>query len=335
MSDAIAFLAFTQRGADLARRLREALGGTVTVSRESADFSLSAWTREAFARAEALVFVGAAGIAVRAAAPYVRSKASDPAVVVVDESGRYAVPILSGHLGGANDLARQIAAVCGAQAVITTATDGRGVFAVDEWAKRQNCAVVNPPAIRTVSSKLLAGETVPVRSDWPVAGAIPPGVALADGREGAAALTLTRPAEGVLWLAPKIAVLGVGCRRDTPAETLEKSFAAFVRDNGLCEASVVCAATIDLKSNEPGLLEFCRRHGWELKIFTAEQLQSVAGTFTASPFVRQIAGVDNVCERAAAAASGGAVRIRKTAGDGVTLALAAQPYHPDWRWQDE
>lgn len=94
------------------------------------------WTAAAFRRAEALIFVGAAGIAVRSVAPHLVSKARDPAVVVVDELGRFAVPILSGHLGGANDLAREIAGLLGGQAVLTTATDARGIFAFDQWARR-------------------------------------------------------------------------------------------------------------------------------------------------------------------------------------------------------
>lgn len=101
--------------------------------------------------------MGAVGIAVRAIAPHCKSKATDPAVVVLDECGRFAVPLLSGHLGGANALARALAEACGAIPVITTATDANGVFAVDEWAKAQGCAVLEPERIKLVSGALLAG----------------------------------------------------------------------------------------------------------------------------------------------------------------------------------
>ena len=136
-----AYLAFTDTGLALARRLADALPGSVDRC-GSGGVSLAGWTALQFAQSDALVFVGAVGIAVRAIAPYCRSKASDPAVVVLDECGRFAVPVLSGHLGGANDLARALAAVCGAVPVITTATDAHGIFAVDEWAKHQNCTVL-------------------------------------------------------------------------------------------------------------------------------------------------------------------------------------------------
>ena len=136
-----AYLAFTDTGLALARRLADALPGSVDRC-GSGGVSLAGWTALQFAQSDALVFVGAVGIAVRAIAPHCRSKASDPAVVVLDECGRFAVPVLSGHLGGANNLARALAAVCGAVPVITTATDAHGIFAVDEWAKHQNCTVL-------------------------------------------------------------------------------------------------------------------------------------------------------------------------------------------------
>ena len=138
----IELLAFTDKGFALAERLAAVLGGRAL--RCNAPDSLAVWTQRAFSRAQALVFVGAAGIAVRAIAPYILHKAHDPAVVVVDECARFAVPILSGHLGGANALARRISACCGAAPVLTTATDANGVFAVDEWARLQGMRLLNP-----------------------------------------------------------------------------------------------------------------------------------------------------------------------------------------------
>ena len=135
-----AYLAFTERGLALAQQLAAACPGPVARCGAGGP-GLDEWTAAQFAASDALIYIGAVGIAVRAIAPYCRSKAADPAVVVLDECGRFAVPLLSGHLGGANALARRLAAVCGAVPVITTATDLHGLFAVDEWAKRQGCIV--------------------------------------------------------------------------------------------------------------------------------------------------------------------------------------------------
>lgn len=153
----IHLISFTDWGQKLVEKLAQELDGQAVRG-----MPLDQWTREHFRTGNALIFVGAAGIAVRAIAPYIRSKTTDPAVVVVDEGGQFAVPILSGHLGGANDLARKIAASCGAQPVITTATDINGIFAVDEWARRQNCVIQNPEKIKTISGTLLAGGRVEI-----------------------------------------------------------------------------------------------------------------------------------------------------------------------------
>lgn len=293
---------FTGRGQSLAEALARALDGrAVRCGREQ---SLTDWTREHFQTGNALVFVGAAGIAVRAIAPYVKSKTADPAVAVVDEAGQFAIPILSGHLGGANDLVQKIASICGAVPVITTATDLSGVFAVDEWAKRQNCAILNPEGIKSVSGTLLAGGRVELCSHWPVAGEPPEGVSLR--------------------LMPKIAVLGVGCKRGTTQAALEAAFAALpIHPASFCK---VCS--IDLKQNEPGLLAFCRARGLELETFSAARLQGTPGEFSPSEFVERVTGVDNVCERAAALGSGGTLCLGKRTGDGVTMAVAVKHLIP-------
>ena len=329
----LAFLAFTEQGERLAGRLAAALGGTA--QRCGASCSLEAWTGAHFSQSDGLVYVGAAGIAVRAIAPHLKSKTTDPAVVVVDECARYAIPILAWHLGGANDLARAIGRVCGALPVLTTATDVNGVFAVDEWAKRQNCLVLNPERIKTVSAKLLAGGTVTVQSSWPIAGQPPRNVCQTEDR-GADVLLDIHPGTGEkLHLVPRIAVLGVGCKKNVLPQTLEAALAAFLDRTGVCEQAVSAVASIDLKKEEPGLLDFCAAHGWPLKTYPAEQLREVEGQFTPSAFVKGVTGVDNVCERSAVLASGGTLCQGKTARDGITMALALAPYQPNWRWQDE
>ena len=330
-----AYLAFTAKGLALAQKLAAAYPGSVArCGHEPGQAGLAQWTAQQFAQSDALIFVGAVGIAVRAIAPHCKSKAQDPAVVVLDECGHFAVPILSGHLGGANDLARALAAVCGAVPVITTATDANGVFAVDEWAKRQNCAVLEPERIKLVSGALLAGKTVHFASDWPIAGTPPAG--LAEGADAANfdfALTLC-PAGDALHLVPRIGVLGVGCRRGTGADTLAEAFAAFCAEHRLAPQCITAAASIDLKQNEAGLLAFCRTHGWPVEFFSAEALRAAPGSFTPSAFVQSVTGVDNVCERSAVLAAGGPLVFHKFARTGVTFALAVRPFAPDWRWQN-
>lgn len=326
-------IAFTDRGKALADTLAAALGGEAMRCGEP--LGIREWTDLHFQTGNSLIFVGAIGIAVRAIVPRVQNKATDPAVVVVDERGRFAVPILSGHLGGANDLARAIGKVCGAIPVLTTATDVNGVFAVDEWAKRQNCSIPNEGKIKRVSSLLLSGGTVRVRSAWPIEGDPPAGLALVDGKDYDVRLDIRTQGKDVLRLVPRIAVLGVGCKKGTSQEAMEEALATMLSKAKLSELSICAAATIDMKKDEPGLLAFCRSHNWPLYTYSAEQLKRAMGSFTTSAFVESVTGVDNVCERSAVLAAGGALRWKKNAGSGVTMAVALKPYQPTWRWQDE
>ena len=237
------YLAFSARGLALAQKLAGALGGEAV--RCGGPVTLRGWTDEHFRTGAGLVYVGACGIAVRAVAPCLCSKETDPAVVAVDEQGTWAVPLLSGHLGGANALARAIGSVCGAQPVLTTATDAGGLFPIDDWARRQGCAVADVHKIKDVSAALLAGRTLRLYSDWPIAGTPPAGVALTDGRAGCdAALTLTDPGPA-LWLAPRVLALGVGCRRGIPAAALEEALAALLEREKLCVKSICKVCTID------------------------------------------------------------------------------------------
>ena len=326
----VACLAFTERGRALAERIRAALGGEAACTRDGV--GLREWTAARFPTARALVYVGAAGIAVRAVAPHLVSKTGDPAVICVDEGGRYAIPLASGHLGGANALARQIAAAIGAEAVVTTATDGRGVFAVDEWARTQGLAVVHPERVKAASAALLNGETVTLRAAFPIDGEPPEGVILTE-RDDADVWLDARPHDA-LTLVPRCLTLGVGCRRGTARETLEARFAALCAAHGVLPEAVCAAATIDRKRGEAGLLDFCAAHGWPLLTYTADELAGVAGDFSASAFVRGVTGVDNVCERAAVRAARGELLVGKYAGDGVTFALAKRAIRLDWRWRD-
>ena len=321
-----AVIAFTRRGAALGRTLADALGGRLyaparfaaEVGAEPAE-DLNAWTGARWRDCRALVFVGAAGIAVRAIAPYVKDKFSDPAVVSVDEAGRFAVPLLSGHVGGANELALQVAALTGGQAAVSTATDVNGVFAVDVWAKEQGLAVTDRAMAKAVSAALLEGEAVGFRSD----DGIPCPAGLTEGPAELGVWVTCRRGAGpfsrALRLAPKRLILGIGCRRGTAAEAIEAAAAEALA--GYEPLAVAAVATIDLKRDEPGLRAFCAARSLPLLAFSAGELAAAEGEFTPSDFVKRVTGVDNVCERAAAAA-GGRIVVPKLAKNGVTVAVA-------------
>lgn len=273
---------------------------------------LDAWTRARFDRVDGLIFVGSCGLALRAVAPYVVSKTTDPAVVVLDEQGTFSVSLLSGHLGGANRLAEEVARAVGAMPVITTATDRAGVFAVDTWAKEQGLSIANPEKIKIVSARLLAGESVTLASDVTLSYRTQP----QPDADGAA-----------LQLVPPVLTLGVGCRKGIAAAVVEAGVSHFLAEGGYHPAALKQVCTIDLKAQEEGLLTFCRAHDLPLHTYSAQELQALPGVFHGSEFVRSVTGVDNVCERSALLGSGpnGTLLRGKTVYEGLTLALAMTP----------
>ncbi len=331
----IALTAFTRRGAALAERLEAllAMEGHVCaldypgrlaeeLSRPGGYERVGDWAGAQFPRRDALIFVGAAGIAVRAIAPHVRDKFTDPAVVSLDEAGRFAVPLLSGHVGGANDLARRVAQLLGAVPVVSTATDVNGLFAVDAWAVGHNFAITDRGLAKKVSAALLEGKRVGFASDLNLE-------CPADLYEGKADLGVwvTCRGEGgpfpeTLRLVPRCLALGIGCRRGTG----EAAIRAAVEEalTGWDLRAVKQVGTIDLKKDEPGLQAFCASLGVPLTTYTAEELRAAEGDFTPSDFVRSVTGVDNVCERSAVL-SGGRLTVPKQAKDGVTVAAALLP----------
>ncbi len=393
----IAIIYFTAHGAGTALRIREALENKKEPQNESVltdgrtlPVSLRQWTQEAFAEHDALVFVGATGIAVRSIAPFLKSKTSDPAVLCVDELGKFVIPLVSGHIGGANALAVELADELGAVAVITTATDLNGRFAVDLFAKKNDLWISDMKLAKQISADILDGKKIGFVSDFPTAGKIPEELELwntgeenfteenireGDAREKLARMkdapargicvTLDetkRPFEQTLTLVPRIVSIGVGCRKNAAPAVIEEKIVTVLRSCGVSMHSVERLASIDIKAKEPGLLSFADKCGIEFVTYSAQELMEAAGEFSESAFVEAVTGVSNVCERSAVLAGGGQRRgqrrtgqdaiqtdeggcnagsvsggktmpprcgkliRKKTAGDGVTVALAVR----DW-----
>lgn len=331
-------IAFTANGLTIARKIAAGLdpgewlceaGTTLKESSCCINSPLGSWTENAFATARAIVFVGACGIAVRSIAPYLNSKETDPAVIVTDDSGRFVISLVSGHIGGANRLARAIAHILGAVPVITTATDGNGCFAVDEWAREHNLAICGLKEAKAVSAALLAGKPVGFASDFPVTGRLPEGLTSAEEGEIGIAVTLHEgltPFATTLRLIPRIVSIGIGCRRGKTAEEISRAVDGAMAGQGISRHAAAGVYSIDLKREEPGLLAFCRERSLSFHTFSAEELSRVPGNFSASGFVTGVAGVDNVCERSAVLGSGGSgnLVIGKQADNGVTVAAAVR-----------
>ncbi len=349
----IAVISFTTEGRRLAGRLTGLLreeGHAVTENvkgaafAESVPFSVTEWAGRNFKSQDALVFVGAAGIAVRAVSPWIQAKTSDAAVLVLDERGNYCIPLLSGHIGGANELALFISERLPAVPVITTATDIQGKWAADVFAVKNKLVIKDMEKAKQTSAKVLAGRRLLLLTD---ADEVVNGEQYADSLEirrsgeikeaGAGEGTGERDAldvyigyaagkarEEALCLIPRAVTAGIGCRRGTGKEAVCRAVEETMKRAGIFKESLEAAASIDLKKDEQGILDYCKDEGLSFFTYSKEELLAAEGTFTGSEFVEQITGVDNVCERSALVHSGGRLIVKKQVYDGITVALAVR-----------
>lgn len=312
-----------------------------------------------FEQVDAIVFVTASGIAVRSVAEHLAHKSKDPAIVCMDECGKHVISLVSGHAGGANALTQMLADVMWATPVITTATDVEGRFSVDDYARKHNLVVTDWAKAKAISAEVLAAGAEPVWIEEPVVaqgeekGACEICKELKstgiDGSEnrvdkcgnkicvqrlqiGSYQVIVTPrdilPDEKTMQLIPRCIVAGIGCKKGTSSDKIEQAVQDAFAKAGLRMEALCAVASIDLKKEEAGLLEFCETRNVPFETYAAEELQAVPGTYSASEFVSGVTGVDNVCERSAVkyasehGANDGELLLRKQAQDGVTVALA-------------
>lgn len=352
----LAIISFTENGIKLSKTVAKRLSRRkVTLytkcSRYTAEDlkvqrvkeSLQVWTAQRMAEGDALLFIGACGVAVRAIAPNLTDKLHDVPVLVMDEEGQYVIPILSGHVGGANELAREFADLMDARPVITTATDVQKKFAVDLFAKRNHLEIMNKDGIAKVSAKALAGEqlTIAVRAqniecyhpkfcevceedfteaenpllreasmhkqDQEVCGVEPPLRLVPYVEDQPVDVVVSEMPDNknaLIWLRPRRYVVGMGCRKNKDPEELLDFYMKTLEKAMVEPGEVYALASIDKKKDEPGLLAISERMRIPFFTYTAEELNRVGACVHSSEFVKAQVGVDNVCERAALAGCG-------------------------------
>ncbi len=344
-----AVISVSKEGALLGQRVLGALPGGEAFERRGEESGGAAilfqktlpLTDEIFSRFDGLLYIMASGIAVRAIAPHVASKTSDPAVLVMDECGKHCISLLSGHLGGANDWARDVALVVGAEPVITTATDAHGRASPDALARKCSFRVEPVEALKAVNAAIAKGE--------PFGWFVDP-----DGddaeyflqklkEEGAAAeyfseekmetvsacavLTERNVPVSVphVFLRPKNCFLGIGCKRGTSEDLIAEAVRRAMASVGIRMSQVKSLASVDKKSDEEGLLAFAEDSGLPIHFYSAETLRKTAEKhhLETSSFVQKEIGVGNVCEAAALTeAPSGRTLLAKTKFPSVTVAMA-------------
>lgn len=354
---------FTAQGEKLAYQVKSALSERtqqqvqIQMGRRPGQ-SLKEWCREGFEQKQLLIFVGAVGIAVRSIAPFLKDKFTDPAVLALDEQGRYVIPVLSGHVGGGNRWAAVLAEELSAISVITTATDLNGKFAVDVFASERNLTLTDRRMAKQISAEILAGETIEFFCEKKVGGSLPAELIQSESEEKEAENVPGEPAgpeksriyvgihrypdrTNTLYLHPKALVVGIGCRKGKTMEEIEGFVHKTLQNHRLAMESVCCLASLDLKKEEPGILEFAGKYQIPFVTFSREELAEAPGDYTESGFVKEMTGIGNVCERAAVLAAenlsnvssrpeseekAGRLILKKTAECGMTIALAEKEW---------
>ena len=329
MENELWFIYFTRTGERIASRIAENSHRLRFSIRKIYGSPLAEIVEPIFKRGNVLVFIGAIGIAVRAIAPLIESKATDPAVIVVDELGKHVIPILSGHIGGANRTAKAIAEMIGATAIITTSTDVHGVFSVDSYAVENGYTIVDPAMIKIVSTCLLNNDTVSLSSVFPIEGKLPMNIVQSNhGQVGIhIGKTHAKPFAQTLVLLPKCFHVGIGCKRGTSFDTVHEFFLETLEKCTLLPETVGSISSIDLKRDEQAIIQLADLYAIPFRTYSAQELRKHEHKFETSDFVRDKTGVGNVCEIAAWVSSKeGKIVCGKTARNGVTLAVVEE----DW-----
>jgi cobalt-precorrin 5A hydrolase len=346
----IAIIAITGNGAILGARLKAGLpDAELFVAAKYSDLcncpvnifmeDLKSLVSRLWNEAQGLACIMATGIVVRMIAPLLQGKDKDPAVVVIDDAGKFAVSLLSGHLGGANELAGRCACLIGGTPVVTTATDAHCLPSFDMLAKKHYWVIDDLSRVRILNALLL--------EDAEIAVVDPTGLvkryfsgrgrlkfhedllnALVSGARGFLFITNQEiPPESrhpnLLVLRPRNLMLGIGCNSGTSADEIEEVVFAHLKRLSLSIKSVRCIASATAKREEPGLLDFAVKHSIPISFYESGELNAVNAPSPPSPHALDAIGAAGVAEPAAILASGnGTLLLTKVKSGNVTLAIA-------------
>jgi cobalt-precorrin 5A hydrolase len=323
----IAILPLTSGGKKLAEKIVEAADDAHLLQKKQ---TVAETLKENWPLFDGLVCIMAAGIVVRAIAPLLHDKGSDPCVLVMDEKGRHVISLLSGHLGGGNQLAEEIAKLTDGTAVITTASDTLNLVALDIWAREQDLAVEDRNTFTKASSQLVNNGSLKLFCDVEVE-SLPVGLILAHRRDDAELIITNKKAVGVdekiPVLHPRNLVVGVGCNRGTPVHEFEEALAELFEELGLARYSIRNLASIDVKNNEVGLVDFAKNNSWPITFHRREEINTVEKDVTISRAALKAVGAIGVAEPTALLSANTNILLsRKRKWQNITMAVAEAPF---------
>ncbi len=271
------------------------------------------WVSEYWRKVEAFIFIGGSDIAVRMFMENVSDKLKDPCCIVVDEDGKYVIPILGNHLGRGNELATEISKYINASSIITTPIDVQTKFSLEKFARRNQMETGSIEQARIISAAVLDGQHIGFYSEYPVEGIIPE------------ELRYCKTMKDLSWYTQRMAirsqyVIGMGVKENANIRSVEELFLMQLEAAEIELGQIKKIATIDKKAEEPALVNLAEKYRIPLVSFTAEQLLNVNMINHSEPEEKSVA---NISERAAFLGSEcGEITQLKVNGKGATLAIA-------------
>lgn len=318
----LSIISVTPQGDSMGNILSDKLEGKFYKKDEVKALGLKNITEGCFKEDDFIIFIASTGIAVRSIAPFIKSKDKDPGVVVIDALGKFAISLLSGHLGGANELALNVSEIINAEPVITTATDGLNVKAPDMIAKENNLHIADMKICKDIAVALVNGDKVQFKDEDSLI-EIPKGY----GDEGNKLVIVTNKDiinednyDKVLKLIRRNIVLGIGCRRDTNPSKLKEWILEELREKNIDFRSVALISSVELKKDEKALINLSQDLECEFRTFSVEEIKEIEHKYEGSAFVKKTLGVGCVCEPVIEL-SGGKIIYSKRSYNGMTLSI--------------
>ncbi|WP_238948480.1 cobalt-precorrin 5A hydrolase [Clostridium sp. YIM B02569] len=350
LSKDISIICPSPKGKEIALKLKESFNGRLYIKENNPsqdqinnwkseintfayaeDFSLKTITKEAMNNSEGIIFISSTGIAVRAIAPFLEGKDKDPGIVVVDLSCKYAINILSGHLGGGNELTYKVSEILNSMPIITTASDNLGLIAPDILAKENNLIIEDLKKAKYMAALLIDKKIIGIKDDYNI-------IKISNGyekiqclREDCIWITHCLKSSNnedvektdysrILRLIKKDIVLGIGCRKGTTYEKLYDFVNANLIKYNLDIRAVSCIVSVDIKANEEGIIKLAKKINCPFKTFSKDEIKTVQDKYDKSEFVFKTLGITGVCEPSVDLA-GAEVIISKIKHEGMTLAI--------------
>ena len=320
---------YSDEGEEIANLIKDEIGA-ISYRSGKTDFSIKEYIKSNWLSISAIIFICSTGIAVRMIGDALVSKAVDPAVVVIDDTGKNVISLLSGHLGGANELTNKLASMLDAYPVITTSTDNHGIEGIDDFARKNGYVISDIKKILPIAKLMLAGKKLGFYSPYgaePVYGNLRRIEKLIDIEVDAVAVVSPFMEENLklpyIWMYPKVINLGIGCRKGVSGERIITVIENKFSELNLSPLSISKIGTVEAKKKEEGIRHASEYFKAELRVFTNEEISVVEDLFEKSDFVKRTIGVYNA-SAPAAHLLGGRMLVEKYISDDITLSITLE-----------